>query len=381
MRITLFVILLTIIFFFSCSQRKQKNQTQPPREYSVLVLFPRIITVHHDFPATMQGQQVIEVRPMISGYIQEIYVNEGDHVKNGQLLFKIKNPVYEQEVVTARASIMRAESDVHTAEMDIEKIRPLVEKQIVSGYRLKAAELTLESRKAALAQAQAELVNAQTNLGYTNIRSPHDGIIGTIPFKVGALVGSNNPEPLTTLSDIDNVIAYFSWDEKRLLDFHSHSGGTTLEEKINDLPPATLILANASEYQEKGKIEMASGLISTQTGSATLKAIFPNPGGLIRSGASATIRIPETIDSALVFPQSATYELQNKYFVYDVGPDSTVSPVSFNPVPSDDGKFYIVLHGLNPGDRVVIEGVNSLRDGMKIIPREVDTTGFYKNIR
>lgn len=381
MRISV-VILLTILLTASCNHsKKNASQAGVLKEYPVLKLFSQLITIHHDFPATMQGQEVIEVRPMISGYIQEIYVNEGDHVKKGQLLFKIKNPVYEQEVLTAKASITRAASDVNTAEMEVEKIRPLVEKEIVSEYRLKAAELTLESRKAALAQAQAALSNALTNLGYTSIRSIHDGIIGTIPYKVGALVSSNNPQPLTTLSDIANVIAYFSWDEKRLLDFHSHSGERNIEEKINNLPPATLILSNSSEYPEKGRIELASGLISTETGSATLKAVFPNPEGLIRSGSSATVQIAEVIDSALLIPQSATYEIQNKYFVYVPGLDSIVHSAPFNPVPSDDGKYYIVLKELKPGDMIVIEGVNSLKDGTKIIPKETDPREFYKNIK
>lgn len=200
-------------------------------------------------------------------------------------------------------------------------------------------------------------------------------------YKVGALVSSNNPQPLTTLSDIANVIAYFSWDEKRLLDFHSHSGERNIEEKINNLPPATLILSNSSEYPEKGRIELASGLISTETGSATLKAVFPNPEGLIRSGSSATVQIAEVIDSALLIPQSATYEIQNKYFVYVPGLDSIVHSAPFNPVPSDDGKYYIVLKELKPGDMIVIEGVNSLKDGTKIIPKETDPREFYKNIK
>jgi membrane fusion protein (multidrug efflux system) len=254
--------------------------------------------------------------------------------------------------------------------MEIEKIRPLVEKQIVSDYRLKSAQLNLESRKAALEQAKAELANAQANLAYTNIRSPMHGIIGTFPYKQGALVSSNSQDALTTLSNIDTVAAYFSWNEKQLLDFLSESPGESLAEKIQNIPKATLILANSTEYPEKGRISMASGMISTQTGSATFKAVFPNREGLIRSGSSATIRIPEVKHSVLVIPQSASYELQNKYFAYKVDSANKVAAVSFEPVPSDDGQSFLVTKGIKPGDRIVVEGINSLKNGARIIPKE-----------
>jgi membrane fusion protein, multidrug efflux system len=222
-----------------------------------------------------------------------------------------------------------------------------------------------------LEQAKAELANAEANLAYTSIRSPIDGIIGIFPFKQGALVSSNSQQALTTLSNIDLVFAYFSWNEKQLLDFLSGSPGESLDEKINNIPKAILILANSTEYPERGRITMASGMISTQTGSATFKAIFPNKEGLIRSGSSATIRIPEVKQSVIVIPQSATYELQDKYFVYRVDSANKVAAVAFEPVPSDDGQSFLVKKGLQPGDRIVVEGINSLKNGVKIIPKEI----------
>jgi membrane fusion protein (multidrug efflux system) len=371
MRISFSVIFLIVFFIISCKHEKAGGPAGAmPQEYAVSTVKPVTVTIHKDFPATIEGQQVIEIRPMISGYLRDIFVNEGDHVKKGQLLFKIKNPMYEQQVITARASINRAQADVHTAEMEIEKIRPLVDKQIVSNYRLKSAELNLESKKAALEQAKAELANAEANLAYTSIRSPMHGIIGTFPFKQGALVSSNSQEALTTLSNIDTVFAYFAWNEKQLLDFLSGSPGESLDEKIKNIPQATLILANSTEYPEKGRITLASGMISTQTGSATFKAIFPNREGLIRSGSSATIRIPEVKQNVLVIPQSATYELQNKYFAYKVDSANKVATVSFDPEPSDDGQSFLVIKGLKTGDRIVVEGINSLKNGVTIIPKE-----------
>lgn len=350
------------------------------RDYSVLTLALKSVTVHNDFPATIEGQRVIEIRPMVSGYLKDIYVNEGDHVNKGQLLFKISNPQYEQEVITAKASINSAQAEVNTAKIEIEKIKPLVEKEIVSEYRLKSAELTLETKEAVLEQAKASLENAETNLSYTIIKSPEDGLIGTIPYKNGALVSSTSAEALTTLSDIHVVFAYFSWNEKRVLDMLSDTRGTTFEEKMKSLPPATLILSNKTEYQLKGRIEMASGLISTSTGSATFKAIFANPDGILRSGSSAIIRIPKNYDSVLVVPQRATYELQDKRFIFKVSQDNKVTAVNINSIPTDNGKFFIVNDGLKAGDRIVTEGIISLKDGNTIVPKEISAESIYGNL-
>jgi len=343
------------------------------KAYSVITLQPVSVTVHKKFPATIEGQQVIEIRPMINGYISQILVNEGESVRKGQVLFRIKNPQYEQAVVSARANVNSAEAGVNSAAIEVEKVKPLVEKGIVSNYRLQSAELTLEAKKADLEEAKATLANAEANLGYTVINAPQDGIIGTIPYKVGALVTSSSAEALTKLSDISNVIAYFSWNEKQLLDLLEGTTGRSLDEKIKNIPAATLVLANGSEYSEKGKVEMASGLISTETGSATFKAVFPNKNGLIRSGSSATVSIPENIDSVLVVPQSATYELQDRRFIYKVKTDNKVTAVTFKSVPSDDAQSFLVTDGLHAGDKIVTEGVVSLRDGATIIPKETNT--------
>lgn len=370
-------LLIISLFLAGCkSKENQQDRKQVPSEYQVMSLALNDVSIHLAFPATIEGQQVIEIRPMISGYIQEIYVNEGDFVKKGQLLFKIKNPQYEQAVITANASIRSAEAAVNTSKMEVEKVKPLVEKEIVSEYKLQSAEYTLQTNEAQLAQAKATLVNAETNLGYTIIRSPESGLIGTFPYKIGALVSSNSSEALTTLSNIESVFAYFSWSEKKLLDFLSSTKGLTMTDKLSNLPPATLILANGAEYPEKGKIEMASGLISTETGAATFKGIFPNTNGLIRSGASAIISIPEQIDSVLVIPQSATYELQDKRFIYTVADNNTVTATNFSYISSDDGKYFYVTKGLNAGDRVVIEGIATLSDGITIIPKMVDNADY-----
>lgn len=381
MRRSVLLIPVIVLIALSCGQENRNKQMgNEVKNYSVLTLTPKTMIIHNSFPATVEGQQVIEIHPMISGYIQEIYVNEGNKVRKGQLLFKIDNPQYEQDVITAKASINSAKADVNSAKMEIEKVKPLVEKQIVSEYRLKSAKLDLEAKEAALEQANAALANAKANLAYTIIKSPQDGTIGTIPFKIGALVSSSS-EALTSLSDISNVFAYFSWNEKRFLNFLSEAEGSTVDEKIENMPDAELLLANLEKYPHKGRIELASGLISTETGAATLKAVFPNPTNLLRSGSSATVQIPEILDSILVIPQSATYELQNKRFVFTVDAENKVKATDFSSVESDDGKYFLVSKGLKAGDRIVIEGVSSLKNGVKIIPKDTSALSFYQNIQ
>lgn len=353
----------------------------PPKDYKVLTVGLRSATVNGDFPATIQGQQIIEIRPKIDGYVDAIYVNEGAAVKKGQLLFRISNPQYEQDVNTANASIKSAEADVDAAKMQVDKVKPLVEKDIVSKFELDNAQYTLKAREAALAQAKATLVNAQTNVGYTTLRSPVDGVIGLIPYKVGALVSSTSVNPLTTLSNIDKVFAYYSLNEKQLLQVISNIPGATMQQKINNMPPATLLLADGSLYPEKGKIEMASGLISTETGTASFKAVYTNPAGLIRSGASATVRIPQVVDSAIVIPQSATYELQDKRLVYIVGKDTTAASVAITAIPTNDGQYFIVTGGLKPGDTIILEGLIGLHDNTKIIPRQAQADSIYAKLK
>jgi membrane fusion protein (multidrug efflux system) len=352
-KLVLYILCALLVYqMSSCGNTDKKsgagNMPAEVKDYKVLTLNPRRANLNADFPATIQGQQVIEIRPKIDGYLDAIYVQEGAAVKRGQLLFRISNPQYEQEVITATATIKSAEADVDAAKMQVAKARPLVEKDIVSKYELESAQYGLKAKEAALAQAQAALANAHTNAGYTILHSPADGVIGRIPYKVGALINGTNTEPLTTLSNIANVYAYYSLNEKQLLQYFSTTAGSTVQEKINNIKPATLLLADGSVYPEKGKIELASGLISTETGTATFKAVYKNPLGIIRSGASATVRVPTTLDSALVIPQGATYELQDRRLVYLVDKNNRISSIAITAMPSDNGRFFIITGGLKP---------------------------------
>jgi membrane fusion protein (multidrug efflux system) len=350
------------------------------KPYAIITLSPRKIMIYSDFPATVQGQQNVEIRPKIDGYLEALFVDEGSVVKKGQLLFRISAPLYEQGIRTAEANVKIAQADLNAAQMQVNKVKPLVDKEIISSYELQSAEYTLQSKQAALAQANAALINARTNLSYATIYSPADGVIGLLPFKIGSLVSSTTTQPLTTVSNIQKIYAYFSINEKQELDFFTNSKGNTLQEKLATFPPVTLKLANGTIFDQKGQIETIGGLVNQPTGSVSLRATFSNPVGLIRSGSSATVQIPRTIDSALLVPQSATYQIQGKLFVYVVAPDNKVHSTAIQVNVNTSGHSYVVEQGIKPGNKVVVEGVGNLREGAVIKPRLVNADSVYTSL-
>lgn len=359
-----------LFFLASCGNKAGQQQAadMPPPAYPVFKVISQTSTIKTDYPATLQGEQNIEIRPKIDGYIEKIYVDEGAVVKKGQMLFRINAPQYQQTVNNAAAAITSAEADVSAAELQVKKVKPLVEQDIVSKYELESAEYTLQARKAALLQARANLANAKINLGYADVTSPVNGVVGTIPYRLGSLVSSTTTMPLTTVSSISNVFAYFSMNEKQLLDFSREYKGNTLEAKLKQLPAVTLMLADGSEYPEKGRVETVAGQLNTETGSASFRAVFPNPAGLLRSGASAVIEIPVTINDAIIIPQRSTYELQGKRFVYLVNDSNKVISTEIEVMSVAAGQYFVVTGGLKPGNTVVYESTSSLQDSTVIKP-------------
>jgi len=352
----------------------------PVSSFPVFKVSPRNATLNSDYPATLQGQQNIEIRPKIDGYIDHIYIDEGSVVKKGQVLFRISAPQYAQDVNNSAAAVSSAEADVNSAQLQVNKTKPLVEKDIISHYELESAQLTLQARRAALKQAKANLANSRTNLGYTTVTSPVNGVVGTIPYKLGSLVNSNTAQPLTTVSNIGNIYAYFSLNEKQLLDFARHYEGRTLEAKLSKLPPVSLLLSDGSDYPEKGRVETISGLINTQTGSASLRATFPNPMRLIRSGGSATVRIPQNLKDVILVPQKATYELQGKRFVFVVDGSGKVKNTEIQIMDLATGQYFVVTNGLKTGDTVILEGTSNLQDGTAVKPDMQADSKVYQDL-
>lgn len=377
------IITASILLVLTSCNRERKNSNasgDQVLDYKAVTLSTQTATLKSNYPATIEGEQNIEIRPKIDGFIEAIYVDEGAVVKQGQRLFKINAPQYEQEVRTGKAAIEIAQASVNSARMDVDKVRPLVEKGIISKYELESAEFNLQAKEAQLAQAKATLANANTNLGYTLITSPVNGVVGTLPYKIGSLVNSNTPLPLTTVSNIANIYAYFSINEKQLLEF-SNNSGKSFQAELSSLPPVSLLLADGSLFSHQGKIEATSGAINTATGSIRVRATFPNPDNIVRSGSSGVVVIPLTIDSAIIIPQKVTYEIQGTKFVYVVGEDNTVSSRAIKVMDNNDGHFYVVTEGLTKGDKIVLEGLATLRDGVTIKPVFItNTDSLYQGL-
>lgn len=376
-------ILAASLIIASCGKNDKSAQAGGApqiKEYKTVTLQPESATLNSDFPASIQGQQNIEIRPRVEGYIDKIFVDEGAVVKAGQPLFKISAPEYEQQVRTATASIKSAQAEVSSAKLAVNKVKPLVEKGIISKYDLESAQYTYESAMASLAQANAALVNAKVNLGYTTVTSPVNGVVGSIPFRLGSLVSSNTAEPLTTVSSIGNVYAYFAMNEKVMLNFTKDAGGS-LNQKIKSMPEVSLVLSDGSTYDQKGKIETVNGLINTETGTANFRARFPNPKGVIRSGSSTTVQIPNFVKDAIIIPQSATFELQDKMFAVVVGKDKKTRNANITVLDNSAGNYYVVTSGLKPGDEIVLEGVASLKEGTEIKPQNQSPETVYADLK
>ena len=337
-----------------------------PQEYAVVTLEPSANELKQAYPATIRGKQDVEIRPNVSGFITKLCVDEGATVQKGQVLFIIDPVPYEAAVKVAEANVNVAQASVETAELTAKNKRELQQRNIISEYDLQMAENALASQKALLAQANAQLVNARNNLSYTEVKSPSNGVIGTIPYRLGSLVRPSITMPLTTVSDISEMYIYFSMNEKNLLQMTRQGG--SLKDVVKTMPAVELQLADGSIYPENGKVDMISGVIDPSTGAVSLRATFPNKANVLRSGGSGSVLTPAKMENTLTVPQAATFEIQDKRFVYVLQPDTTVKSTEIKIYNVDNGKDFVVTEGLNPGDRIVVEGTTSLRDGTKIKP-------------
>ena len=336
-------------------------------EYAVVSVEPSTVELSNVYPAQIRGRQDVEIRPNVSGFITKLCVDEGSVVRKGQVLFEIDPVQYQEAVNIAEASVNVAKASVGTARLTAENKRQLFGKNIISEYDMRMAENTLAQAEAQLAQAEAQLVNARKNLSYTKVTSPSNGVVGKVPFRVGSLVGPTSSVALTTVSDDSQMYAYFSLNEKEILDLLRRSEGS-VQGALSQMPDVTLKLADGTIYPLTGKIETLSGVIDVATGTSVVRALFDNPDRMLRSGGSGVVMLPVTKDSVLVVPQSATSEVQDKKYVFVVSDSSTVQQTEIGILSVNDGKQYVVTSGLNPGDRIVAEGVGVLRNGMTIKP-------------
>ena len=348
---------LCIACLAACKEVPQQNGGT---QYKTLALSPADRTLTREYTAVVEGRQSVEIRPQVSGTITEVCIDEGAKVRKGQVLFIIDQVPYQAALDTAVANVQSAAASVATARMTADSKQTLFDNKVVSAFDLQTAKNSLLEAEAALAQAKANETNARNNLSYTEVKSPVDGVASMIPYRVGALVDASITTPLTTVSDDEEMYIYFSLTESQVLGLIREYG--TLEKTLEQMPPVTLRLSDGQTYAHEGRIDAISGTISSGTGAVSLRATFPNPERMLRNGSSATLIFPYQRDSVLVVPQEATYEIQDKVFVYRVvDGKATSSQVTVFPV--NDGKEYIVESGLSAGDVIVAEGAGLLQEG------------------
>lgn len=358
-------LLVGCLVLLSGCGRGNKGMGQAPK-FAVIETKTTTANLTNSYPATIKGKQDVEIRPMVNGFITKLHVDEGAVVRKGQVLFDIDRVQYQAAVNSAKAAVETAKAAVNTQELTVNNKRELSKKDIISNYDLQMAENQLTQTKAQLAQAQAQLANAQNNLSYTNVTSPSDGVVGTIPYRVGSLVSPSVSSPLTVVSDISGMYAYFSMAERQLLS-QIREGGS-IKEILEKMPAVQLQLIDGTMYADRGRVETISGVIDQKTGSVTMRALFPNRHNVLRSGSTGKVVFPNAIRNVIMIPQSSTIEIQDKKFVFVLQPDNTLKNTEVKVFKLDDGQYYYVTEGLKAGDKVVTEGVQNLKDGQSITP-------------
>ncbi|MDB5111973.1 MAG: efflux transporter periplasmic adaptor subunit, partial [Mucilaginibacter sp.] len=326
-------------------------------------------TTYQEYPASIEGAVNVEIRPQVSGALDKVFVDEGAYVSAGQPLFKINELPYRAQLNNALASQHAAEGAIANAQLEVDKLTPLVENKVVSDYQLRSAKAAYQVAKANLEQAKANVSTAQINLGYTLIKAPVSGYIGRLLKKQGSLVAPADVEALTQLSDVHDVHVYFSLGEKDFVNFKEQYPGETLKDKLSRLPAVTLLLADNTPYAKAGKIDMIDGQFDKNTGAITLRASFTNPQGLLRSGNTGKVRLSLQHTNTLIIPESATIEMQDKIFVFTVADSNKVKKMPIT-VVGKSGINYLVKDGVKAGDQIVLSGVDHLQEGEVIAPQK-----------
>lgn len=356
---------LTAVMLTSCGSKSNK-MGEASNDFAVETIQTTTADLKTSYPATIKGMQDIEIRPKVSGYLVKLLVDEGATVRKGQPLFLIDSEQYRATVKAAKAQIRVCRANIATQKLTVDNKRMLFKQNIISSYDLKMAENTLASYEAQLAAAEAQLQSTQDNLRWCTVTSPADGVVGSIPYRVGSLVSGQSAEALTTVSNISKMYVYFSMTEKQLLALTREAGG--VNAAIKKMPAVSLVLSDGTTYSQSGTISTVSGVIDPSTGSVQMRATFDNAQHILRSGGTGSILIPTHASDAIMVPQSATFDVQDKKFVYVVNADKTVATREITVLPQNNGQTYVVASGLRAGERIVIDGVNQLKNGQKINP-------------
>jgi len=360
--------LLISVALYSCGASAGSNAGTPAApELPVTTLDTSSVITSSQYSAVLEGKVNVDIRPQVDGYLDKIFVDEGSFVKAGQSLFQINDRPYREQLNKDIANLHAMESAVAAAELEVDKVKPLVENKVVANMQLKTAMAALQTAKANVEQARAAVAASQINVGFTLVKAPVSGYIGRIPKRMGNLVGKTDASPLTTLSDISEVYAYFSMSENDFIDFSKGASGITLHQQLQQLRPVTLILSNGDVFPQKGRIEMVDGQFNKTTAAISLRATFPNPTATLRSGNTGKVKIEQLYTGILQVPQSATLEMQDKVFVYELG-DSNIVKRRILQLAGSNGDHFIVKEGLKRGDKIVTAGIETLVEGSVVTP-------------
>ncbi|WP_287211055.1 efflux RND transporter periplasmic adaptor subunit [Muribaculum sp.] len=360
----------TAMSLVSCGSKQQQQMQMPAPQIATITVGYGTSDVESGYPATLKGKTDIDIRPQVTGFITKVCVDEGQQVHKGQVLFQLDPVQFQAAVESAEAQVRLAETSLATAQLTADNKRKLFDKNIISEYEWQLAANSLVQAKSQLSAAKAQLVSAKKNLAYTVVTAPSNGVIGSIPNREGSLASPSSAQPLTTVSDNSQIYAYFSLNEKDILKL-AQNGAKSLNSSVSQMPEVSLRLANGEIYPEKGKVATVSGVIDNTTGAATVRALFENKSGMLRSGSTGMVLIPQSTDSVLLIPQKATFEMQDRKFVYVVNDSNIVSTQPITVSPVTDGKNFVVLSGLQPGQRIAVEGIGTkVRDGITIVPTD-----------
>ncbi len=372
-------IALALSLFYGCNSSAGNNQgyEQGIPTLPVITVNKLPATTYQEFAASLEGSSDIEIRPQVDGYLDRISVDEGAYVRKGQVLFHINDRPYLEQLNTAKAGLAAAKANLANAEINVTKLTPLVQNNVVSDVQLKSAQASYDAAAASVAQSQAMVQSAQINLGYTSVKAPVDGYIGRIPHKTGSLVGLTTAQALTVISEIKEVYAYFSLSENDFLQFKKQFTGGTIEEKIKNMPPVELVLADESVYQHKGIVQNVAGQFDNSIGAISFRAAFPNAERLLRSGNTGKVRIAQLHNEALIVPQEATFEIQDKVFVFSLGDSNKVITKPIH-VSGKTAQYYFVDSGVEAGEKIVFSGAGNLQDGMVIHPQLISIDSLLK---
>lgn len=346
----------------SCGNKKQ--QQMPSATFKTIKVSRQDVTMESKYSATIRGRQDVEIYPQVGGTLKQICVTEGQTVRKGQTLFIIDQVPYEAALNTAQAALKAAQAGEATAAMNYESKKKLFDEKVVSNFDLQTTYNSLLTAKAQVAQAEAQLTNARNSLSYTVVTAPSDGIVGTLPYRQGALVSAQMQQPLTTVSDNSQMWVYFSISERDLLNMVRQSG--SIDEAIKNMPEVTLTLVDGSTYEKKGRVESVSGVVNSNTGSVQLRAVFDNDNGMLHSGSTGNVVIPNIYKNVLVVPATAAVQTQDRFRVFIVNNEGIANGKVISVNEQKAGDLFIVTSGLEGGEEIVAEGAGMVKENQKV---------------